>query len=596
MFIRMNRFLNVKSIAFALIALALVAGAVSTIALRGGTSSTHAAGSNLPNTVAAQSSKLAFCAKLGKTYQASSGAMMACNGPQPNGNGAAAGGNKKKPSNFGSNVDAANPQEDISPNGTLAYGQSEESTAATGRYVVEAWNDSTGFFSPPCSPMYKDQLTGFGFSSNSGKSFTDLGGLPNSMCMTSVYEGDPSVETWQVSGTAYFYISSLFLDSTTPAGKVAMDVCQTSGSNLICNPTPVIIGNPGPGGFLDKDFLSIDPVRGLLYATYSDFTTGDNIDLAVCDIGNGALGGTPATPVCVADDAGPAAVVVASSTDCNELEGAYPAVDLATGDVYVAYENNWASNLYGCNLPVQENVNMVPFGCIISAATSFPGPGVCAYATNLFPLAFVPIVSMDSACIPGYNRTLCTGNPAPNDFPRIAVSDQFGTVSIVWNDARLHPYGDILLQSFGLGDPGTGGLFPNAVQSSPVRVNSSTSGWHMMPALRNVDDDGDLNISFYQRPSGNTDLTDVYAAIDVSPVASKTVTSNVKITTGPSAWVDTSSDIVPNFGDYTDNYVQAVPCHGSSSKPICTTQTLYVAWADGRLGDPQPFSAHAHTN
>lgn len=44
--------------------------------------------------------------------------------------------------------------------------------------------------------------------------------------------------------------------------------------------------------------------------------------------------------------------------------------------------------------------------------------------------------------MPGYNRF-----PA-NDFPRLAISDRYQTVSMVWYDARLHAYGDIMLQSF----------------------------------------------------------------------------------------------------------------------------------------------------
>jgi hypothetical protein len=44
-------------------------------------------------------------------------------------------------------------------------------------------------------------------------------------------------------------------------------------------------------------------------------------------------------------------------------------------------------------------------------------------------------------------------------------------------------------------------------------------------------------------------------------------------------WLATSSVIIPNFGDYTDNYV--------SSSDI-----LYVAWSDGRTGVPQPEEAH----
>jgi hypothetical protein len=42
---------------------------------------------------------------------------------------------------------------------------------------------------------------------------------------------------------------------------------------------------------------------------------------------------------------------------------------------------------------------------------------------------------------------------------------------------------------------------------------------------------------------------------------------------------------IPNFGDYTDNYVLATP-----TAPY-TNKTLYVTWSDGRLGVPNPFVA-----
>src|SRR2546429_9883376 len=74
-------------------------------------------------------------------------------------------------SSFGTNVDAANPQEDISPAGVSAHGQSETSIAAAGPYVVEAWNDATGFVSACGAPANKEELTGFGFSADGGKTF-----------------------------------------------------------------------------------------------------------------------------------------------------------------------------------------------------------------------------------------------------------------------------------------------------------------------------------------------------------------------------------------------------------------------------------------
>jgi len=247
-----------------------------------------------------------------------------------------------------------------------------------------------------------------------------MGGLPNVNCLTSVFQGDPSVEVYQTGGHTYSYLSSLFFNTSDFAEQIAMDVCEVVGSSLNCNVTPVIIADPGPGGFDDKDFLSIDATRGLLYATYTDFTTNDVISLSVCDIGNGALGGTPAAPVCNATGpATPNYMPIAFATSCAELEGAYPAVDPATGDVYVAYEFNWATNLFGCTLQAQNRLAYVPAAtCIL-----LPGPTGCPGGAPRSRR--VNITSMDGAFIPGYNRF------PMNDFPRIAVSDAGGTVSMV---------------------------------------------------------------------------------------------------------------------------------------------------------------------
>jgi len=516
---------------------------------------------------------------------ASSGAQMACFGPQITGSTRSSFelplptssilGPAKGNTFSTSNVDAGNPAEDQT-NGTQAYGQSETSIAAAGNYVVEAWNDATGFFAPPCSPNFKDQSTGFGFSSDGGTTFTDLGGLPNVNCFTSVFQGDPSVEVYQTGGSTYFYVSSLFFDTSNFAEKIAMDVCrvvQGSPASLNCNPNPIIIADPGVFGFDDKDFLSIDAARGLLYASYTDFTTGDVISLSVCDIGNGALGGSPAAPVCNA--AGPATpnyLVIASSpiTSCAEIEGAYPAVDPATGDVYVAYEFNWATNLFGCPLQVQEQVAYVQASSCIVLPTS---PSPCPVPTGT---TAVNITSMDAAFIPGYNRF------PMNDFPRIAVSHANGTVSIVWNDARANPSGDILFQSFALG-----ALTP--VQSAPVKLNDDKTGtgaFHFLPALRNVDANGNLNVSWYDRRlNPSSALTDVYAALEVNPRTTGTPKSNTRVTNISSNWLTANSDIVPNFGDYTDNYIAIA---AGKKGPIAT---IFAAWSDGRINDPQPFCA-----
>jgi hypothetical protein len=544
-----------------------------------------------------------LCQKLGTQIQGSAGMQMYCFGPQTSAAAPAAArlgpgltSAKASPQKNGGkggfipNVNAANTAEDISPSGVRAFGQSETSIAVAGSYVVEAWNDSTGFFSPCGSPNNKEELTGFAFSNNGGSTFTDLGGLPNMNCTTSLTEGDPSVEVYQAGGSTYFYISSIYVLFNVPQNAISVTACKVLGtgssSTLSCG-QPIIAGissdcqNFGfiECSFLDKDFLTLDAATGKLYVSYTEFGFTDadlagQIDLAACD-----LTVDPANPTC-SNGSGfsfsspnpvPAYVVV-SPNDANfcEQEGAYPAVDPGSGDVYVAFEYNWASNQSSggpCAVtPTREVLVHILASCLTSTSPSPCSPPFSEAAVN--------IVSTDATQVPGYNRF------PSNDFPRIAVSDKAGTVSIVWNDARANPLGDILMQSFNLGSLG-------AVQSAPVKLNNDgTSALHFLPAVRYADSNGLLSVSWYDRRlNPSSTYTDVYAALGVDPRTSATP-SNSRVTDVSSNWLAVSSDIVPNFGDYTDNYLVTT---GTGKK---ASNVFYVGWSDGRLGVPQPFEAH----
>src|SRR6266702_4197456 len=497
-----------------------------------------------------------FCSRLGKQYEASSAAQAYCFGPQLNKGAHGLPAIAEGPS-AARNVDAARVSEDVSPAGVSAQGQSEVSIAAAGPYVVEAWNDSTGFITACPAPMSKEEITGLGFSANGGKSFTDLGGLPNANCGKLTYFGQPVI-------------------------AAASSQCQL----IKISPTRTVKFC----SFTDKDFLAIDPAHGKLYLTYSDFQVtrpfGDPVDMSACDLGNaaggaGPAGGTPAAPVC---EHGTPLVQVSTNlqlakpylqvAEANSLgcvnEGAYPAVDTRTGTAYVGYEFNWSSSLgfppcESASTPVQNVLDKVAARCLTLTAVS-PCKGPSARTA-------VPVVSMEGASIPGYNRF------PGSDFPRLAVSDKFGTVSMVWNDARAHPYGDILMQSFHKNS-----LDP--VQATPVRLDQPhNGGLSFLPALRTPSSSGRLDVTWYTRASTATAVTNVAAAIGVSPVTTATPT-NVRITNVASNWLFNSSLIVPNFGDYTDNAVSV-----TAQAPFVGS-TLFVAWSDGRSGIPQPFEAH----
>jgi hypothetical protein len=570
----------------------------------------HSAVQHTAATAGGAGASTPFCKELGKIYQASAGAHNYCNGPQLQTGSQARPALGPTVAGAPPNVDAASVAEDVSPAGVPAQGQSEVSVAAIGNYVVQAWNDATGFLSACGAPSSKEELTGLGFSVNGGKSFTDLGGLPNLNCSKRLYEGDPSVAAYRVAGHDYFYISSLY-DPVNGQGKtaIALDACTVTGSGTTASLTcgqPTIAATSSQCfifkfrvsknktrtfkfcSFLDKDFLTIDPAHGRLYVSYSDFqVSGRGIDpeaMSVCDLGNaaggtGPAGGTPAAPVCKHGTklvkvsthllvAKPYATVAKAQT-C-ENEGAYPAADPATGNVYVGYEHNWGTSLgyfecVGASTPIEDVITKLPLRCLTLTKTS-----PCAKPTEK---KAVPVQSLESLFVPGYNRF------PVNDFPRLAVSDRYHTVSMVWNDTRLHPYGDIMLQSFNRGTL-------NPVQSKPVVLDRPhNGGLSMLPALRTATANGRLDVSWYTRASVATANTGVMAALDVSPLAQATPL-NVQVANALSNWIDDASLIVPNFGDYTDSAVSV-----TGSWPYVGS-TLYVAWADGRLGIPQPFQAH----
>jgi len=503
------------------------------------------------------------------------------------------------------NVNAANPREDISPAGVRGFGQSETSIAASGRFVVEAWNDSTTFFSKCGAKHFKEEATGVGFSRDGGKTFHDLGGLRNPGCKTRLYAGDPSVAAYRVGGHTFFYISSLYLP-TRFSGQthIAFDPCEVMGSgssaSLHCG-RPVVAASSTQCfkfrrfsfcSFLDKDFLSIDPARGRLYVSYTDFPVnfrqGPPIDMSVCDLGTrsggmGPAGGTPAHPVCEHGTplvkttlfrghlfVGKPYFTVAGPGKHNCLnEGAYPAVNIRKGSVYVGFEYNWASNFFdfrciGSGTKTKVVITGTPLHCLRLAPTA-----ACAKppARN-----HVNIKSMDAAFIPGYNRF-----PA-NDFPRLAVSNRFGTVSMVWNDARFHPNGDILLQSFKLGTL-------KLVQSRPVVLDRHAGGLAFLPAVRTANQSGRLDVAWYSRASVRNALTSVRMAVGVNPRGTATP-RNITITNRTSNWLVNNSDIVPNFGDYIDAVVSV------TGKAPFVGKMVWIAWSDGRTGVPQPFSAH----
>jgi hypothetical protein len=468
---------------------------------------------------------------------------------------------------FGTNVDAADPQED------LASGQSETAidASASGRVMV-AWNDISALASFQGNGL-QASFTGVGYSADGGQSFTDLVGLANPN-PDQQWNGDPAVVS--IDGGAHFIVGSLFFPSLVGCsdGKpaqltVAVEVLTPTATGVTMG-KPVVAsksGNvcqlgankPPPNiALLDKDFLAWDPSSRTLAVSFTRFFLSGNhtgsgqIDLARAHVP------VNATQLKSSDFH---TAVVWPEEQTAENEGAYPAL-APGGNAYVAWERNWISNLFASGDPhVYEHIAFVPADANTPAAGGKNDPVVVTKGQgNATPVGGVK--SLDSTSIAGYSRGI------GNDFPRIAWNRTNNRVVVAWNDASLHPLGDIWLRSYSstLSNP-----------SAIARVNDDSDfALHFMPAV-SVRSNGRICTSWYDRRLFGPDSahTDYFGDCRPSVGSSRT---DFRITTGATDWANTSSLINPNFGDYTDN--------------ASVGTTTYYTWSDGRIGVPQPFTDH----
>jgi hypothetical protein len=501
---------------------------------------------------------------------------------------------------FGDNVDANDPARD------LAAGQSETAIAAqrgsgSRRLVLAGWNDISAFLvADPTSRVASG--TGVGLSGDGGAHFRDLVGLPNNN-PDQQWSGDPVVVS--LGDGRHFAVASLYYPSiractgTAPAyGTVAVSIATVNAAGTGASfSSPAVVAVPGnlctantPDqaaglSLLDKDWMAYDTRSRTLAVSYTrfffppppvcdpngcTFPPGGHSGLGQIEIVRATVPADPAT-LTAASFGGHAVVwteepncadgVVSSpSRRCGALnQGAYVAV-ASGGDTYVGWERNVDSNIFDGDPFVYIHAARVAHGGS-APATGGPARPVVVSAGQAHGNRAGGTKSLDTTFIAGYSRG------QGQDFPRVAIDARAGKVLFEWNDASLHPLGDIWLRSAPMS---LGALDPT------VRVNDDASfALHFLPAV-SVRPDGTICSSWYDRRLGgaSSTVTDYYAECRTAPGRNGT---DVRITTGSTDWNGTSSAIDPNFGDYTDSATDG-------------TRT-YVTWSDGRVGVPQPFVA-----
>jgi hypothetical protein len=496
----------------------------------------------------------------------------------------------------GGNVQVSQNQD---PAANLRSGASELTLAATsdGRRLVAGWNDGEGFafapFTPGAPPL---GLSGYGYSSDGGRSWTDGGAPPignrvafgpgpqgRSATGNYVTRGDPWLDE---DGRGNFYYANLGVwedDAAAPPAGVAIHRGSFNGRTFSFG-APLLIQSPNyPNDFLDKEALAVDR-RGNRTALYVSLTNFEE----VCDVPTGGFGtielyrsldgGTTWGRTIIQPDE----TIVTDPTDPNcgadgvANQGSAPAVG-PNGELYVTWERGISAPDIGGSV--------LPRATIAFASSTNRG------ATFTAPSQVASICSMANDEPAGYNRT------SGNDFPRIAVARSGrhrGRIYVSYQDCSAAngsaPFGadsDVYV---------TFSDNRGATWSTPRAVHRVADGKRQFWPIVSVGDDGEVDVTYYEMQDVNVtpDPDDIECSVRTGgPLGDPTLKQStlttfsdvfaVRSTDGGRTWrrpvrlTDVTinwcaatpiNSIIPNFGDYNTS--------------LTAGDDVLATWADGR--------------
>ena len=456
------------------------------------------------------------------------------------------------------------------PFGLLGRSETAIATDANGKFIVEGWNDADGFIDPT------QTLSGFAFSVDGGKTFTDGGSVP-----FGTFGGQPVValgDPWlaALDDVTFLYASlGLRPDLSTEVGITVHR--GTFHDNVLTWAAPSIIPAPGAMDFLDKESIAVDP-RSDGKAVYVSTTNFLGVGGSQIELYRSFDGGVTFT--------GP---TIVKTPDAAGQQGSQVAVG-RSGEVFVAWERGRFTA-----------TPQILFRASTDQGATF---GPLRTVANITGLTLFPPV--------GYNRSRY------NDFPRMAVdfySEHRGRIYAVYHDAgsnaNVHTNGVFFRPSDGATIP-TGGVRDGdvflkfsddlgATWSAPTLVSSPSPGDGLVQfwPVVSVEPDGAVAVTYHQdtevlsspvnplatnigidarfpgfnrRRSSFRSLMDVFAARSAD--GGVTFQTPVRVNDVASNWSIAATNIRPNFGDYITS--------------VSTEEKIFCSWAQSSLYDIDP--------
>ncbi|MGH2376357.1 MAG: sialidase family protein [bacterium] len=486
------------------------------------------------------------------------------------------------------------------PGDALRTGASETTIAGTagGQKLVAGWNDGEGFAFGPFVPNQPPLgLSGYGFSSDRGRTWTDGGAPPigtviafgpgprgRSRTGRYITRGDPWLDVGGPGNMTFVYANLGIWedDAALPPAGVSVHFGGFRGRRFDWTHAELIQSPNYPRDFVDKEAMVVDDTT--VYITLTNF-------IEVCNIpffGFGQMELYRRTPTgwarriiqpdesLITDPSNPRC-----GLDGIVNQGSAPAVG-PRGELYVAWERGWFEPLGSGGPPAG-----LPRATIALKRSTNQGE------------TFGPLRTVRSICSgvlnppAGYNRT------SNNDFPRIAAAHQGrfrGRIYIAFQDCSARhgaaPFGldtDVYVTSSDNGGD---------TWSSPVPLHPRADGKIQFWPVVSVETTGAVNVAYYESREINVtpDPTDFECQVRIggpldNPTLRRSLLSSLvdvfhvrsrdggatwseprRVTTETTNWCASTpiNSIIPNFGDYID------------ARSI--NRRTHVTWADGRNG------------
>ena len=287
------------------------------------------------------------------------------------------------------NVRCNNPAGD-----SATAGQSEESIASLGNFILVAWNDGQGF-------VTGGDVQNYGYSTDGGVTFIQpAGGIPHPPGASGFkWSSDPVVTVNEKTGE-FFYGGLCDSAGTAFSGVGVVKATFPGGASPPVWGTPHIARNVNASNFfIDKEWLAADSSSGNLLLTYTLFTALDDS----IDFQRSTDGGVTWGPI----------LTLSSNAAAGYVQGSRPAVG-PNGEVYAVWEEIGISTAFDHFRVRKSTDHGVSFGAEATVDDHYANFGSGAPGFNRQSGITFPSIAVDRTTGPNRGRLYVTWNEAVN--------------------------------------------------------------------------------------------------------------------------------------------------------------------------------------